>query len=286
MCINKENLFCRVLREAKRSGTAVAAINILNDITARAAVEAATRASRPIILQPSVATVKKYGVKQMAGIVNNIRSEASVPVVLHLDHCRDEELAKECIKAGWDSVMMDYSAKPFDMNVQLTSYMVGFAHKYGVAVEGEIGVIQGVEDDISHSVSSPASLEDTLEFVRMTGVDAVAPAIGTAHGLYKGRPELNFDLVEKLGVEHIPVVVHGGTGLSKENFQQLIRCGAAKINISTALKCTYLDSAREALKKEDISPNEFDRLVQDACSAMIEAFVRLFANEEVDVYAG
>lgn len=281
----QNNLFCMVLRDAQKTKTAVAAINILNDLTARAVVKAAEKAFRPVILQPSCGTVRRYGVEAFARLAESVRKTAAVPAVLHLDHCTDDTLARQCVRAGWDSVMMDYSALPLEENIMRTRRMADYAHLYGVAVEGEIGVIQGVEEDIVHQEAALASYEETMDFIEKTGIDAVAPAIGTAHGVYTSHPKLNFELVERLNCQPVPVVIHGGTGLAIEDFERLIACGAAKINISTALKQAYLGSARNALLQDKITPLGFDDAVETGCSARMEAFIRLFANERVDVYA-
>lgn len=281
----QNNLFCTVLRDAQQTKTAVAAINILNDLTTRAVVKAAERAFRPVILQPSTGTVRRYGAEAFARLAGSVRKAAEVPVVLHLDHCTDDTLARQCVRAGWDSVMMDYSALPYEENVTRTRRMADYAHIYGVAVEGEIGVIQGVEEDIAHMTASLASYEETMDYIAQTGIDAVAPAIGTAHGVYAKHPELNFTLVEKLRSQPVPIVIHGGTGLSIGDFERLIACGAAKINISTALKQAYLGAAQKALMQNDITPLGFDEAVETGCCARMEAFIRLFANEKVDVYA-
>lgn len=215
-------------------------------------------------------------------MINTLRARATVPVVLHLDHCSDEELARACVQGGWDSVMVDYSSLPFEQNVRLTRRIADYAHIYGVAVEGEIGIISGVEDDISHETACPATLEETMAYVEQTGIDAVAPSIGTAHGVYAARPELNFELIRQLGGRDVSIVIHGGTGLPKEDFQKLIGYGAVKINISTALKQIYLSASRQALDG-GYAPVEVDLRVEQDCSRQMEAFIRLFAGEEVDV---
>ncbi|MCI8795772.1 MAG: class II fructose-bisphosphate aldolase [Dorea sp.] len=279
----ESNRFIRVLSEARQTGKAIAAINILNYNTGSAVVLAAHRANRPVILQPSVGTVRRYGVETVAGMTGILREMTNVPVVLHLDHCMDEDLAFACIRAGWDSVMVDYSGEDFQDNVERTKRAVEYAHSYGAAVEGEIGVISGVEDEIVKEKEHPASLEETIRYLQETQVDAIAPAIGTAHGQYKEPPRLNFELVEKLRGYNVPIVVHGGTGLSEGDFRRLTACGAAKINISTALKKVYLDSARSHLGDTKISPLEFDRRVEEACSEEMEKFIRLFANEDIRI---
>lgn len=281
----QKNLFCTVLKNAQQTKTAIAAINVFNDLTSRAVVKAAERVFRPVILQPSTGTVRRYGVEAFARLAENAKAAAQVPVVLHLDHCTDDNLARACVRAGWDSVMMDFSTLPYEENVKRTRRMVDYAHIYGVAVEGEIGIIRGIEEEVSHDTASLATYEETADYIRETGIDAIAPAIGTAHGVYETQPELDFALVEQLGNQPVPVVIHGGTGLSNEDFERLIACGAAKINISTALKQVYLGAVRSALEQKNLTPLGFDDAVEKACCARIEAFIRLFASEKVDVYA-
>ena len=277
------NLFVRVLRRARESSTACASINILNYNTARAVIHAAERAGRPVILQPSVGTVRRYGVSEMFRMIDGLRSAASVPVALHLDHCRDEELARACADAGWDAVMMDYSALPLEENIRKTREMAAYAHPRGVAVEGEVGVILGVEEEVSSKTASAASYEDTLAFIEGAGVDAIAPSIGTAHGLYTGVPALNFGLVERLAAQPVPIVIHGGTGLPAADFRRLIALGAAKINLSTALKQVYLGGSRRQLENPDVAPVAFDEAVENAASLLMEKFIRLFAGEDVEL---
>ena len=274
----KGNVFVRILQEAKQTGTACAAINVLNYTTARAVICAAQRAKRPVILQPSSGTVRRYGIAETFRMLDGLRRGKETSVAIHLDHCTDVELATGCIDAGWDSVMMDFSARSLEENIALTRQAVDYAHRKGVAVEGEVGVIAGVEDEIAHETANPASYQETLAFLQAARVDAIAPAIGTAHGVYQGRPQLNFQLVEQ---QETAVVIHGGTGLPPQDFQRLIRLGAAKINISTALKQVYMQSSRQAIEIEGITPIAYDKQVEEACSAAMEQYIRLFAGEEV-----
>ena len=192
-----DNLFIDILRDSQRTRTGTASINILNYSTARAIIEAAEQARRDVILQPSSSTVKSYGVQPIFDMVQILRKNARVRVALHLDHCRDTALALACVDAGWDAVMMDFSALPLQQNIEKTGEVVRYAHARGVAVEGEIGVISGVEDEISGGAGSAANYDDTVAFVKASGIDAIAPAIGTAHGVYKHAPKLNYELDRK-----------------------------------------------------------------------------------------
>lgn len=226
-----------MLVKARQGGYAVPAFNILNPLTLAAVLEAAGRERSPVILQTSVATVKALGDRALARLARALIDDAAVPAVLHLDHCQDVALCARCCDLGWDSVMFDSSHLPFEENIVMTRKVRADAKAKGVDVEGEVGVIAGVEDDIAHAASSLAGYEETMRYIQETEVEAIAPAIGTAHGVYEGVPVINFDLVRRLGENTAcPVVVHGGTGLDDATFRRLIGLGATKINISTALK--------------------------------------------------
>jgi fructose-bisphosphate aldolase class II len=261
-----------LLSQARKEHFAIGAFNIFDYLTTRAAIDAANAANTPILLQTSVGTVKKFGPQALFDMMNLLRKKSAVPVLIHLDHCTDPALAKACVDAGWDSVMIDMSAKALDENIAVTADVGEYAHKREVCVEGELGVIKGVEEEISSDVEKLASYEDCLRFLEGSGVDAFAPAIGTAHGLYKSEVKLNYDLVKKLAdTTSTPVVVHGGTGLSDEQFARLIACGASKINVSTALKYAYIDGLRNYW---NVHQDEYNPLkLNDAAEASVKKTV-------------
>ncbi|MFT3983627.1 MAG: class II fructose-bisphosphate aldolase [Lachnospiraceae bacterium] len=276
----KENLFLTILEDAKTKGIAVGAVNIFNYLTIDAAISAASKAGKNIIIQTSAGTVKHYGVKKMLGMVHAIRDCSEVKVALHLDHCREKALGKECADAGWDGIMMDFSHLSLEENIHNTKEMVEYAHLRGVAVEGEIGVISGVEEDIISETAVHAGYQDTVKFINLTGVDAIAPSIGTAHGVYREAPELNFELVEQLGKLETPVVIHGGSGLSADTFSKLIKLGGRKVNISTVVKNTYLNKLKElVLSREFVTPLEFDTAVKRAVEDEIKKHLIVFGNK-------
>jgi fructose-bisphosphate aldolase class II len=234
-----------LLSQARAGGYAVGAFNIFDYLSARAAIDAANETRTPILLQTSVGTVKKFGPQRLFDMLDLLRRGSPVPILIHLDHCTDVALCKTCVDTGWDSVMVDMSEKPLEENISLSAEVRKYAAQKGVCVEGELGVIRGVEEEITADVEKLASYEDSLKFLEGSGVDAFAPAIGTAHGLYKKEVNLNFGLVKKLADNtQVPVVVHGGTGLTDSQFTMLIRNGASKINVSTALKYAYIDGLR------------------------------------------
>lgn len=277
----KNNLFVNILQQAKEEGNAVGAVNIFNYLTADAAVLAASELGVNLIIQTSAATVEHFGAQRLFDIVESVRKDAAVKVALHLDHCKKTELGKLCVDTGWDSVMMDFSQLSFEENIVRTREVVEYAHEKGVAVEGEIGIISGVEEDIVSDKQTGADFEETMEFVRRSGIDAVAPAIGTAHGVYRGVPKLNYELVEQLGREKTPVVIHGGTGLSAQQFRKLIALGGRKVNISTLVKNAYLGKIKElALSGEKLAPIPFDTEIRMAVKEEIKKHLAVFSGRE------
>jgi fructose-bisphosphate aldolase class II len=261
-----------LLSQARKEGFAIGAFNVFDYLTTKAAIDAANAVNTPILLQTSVGTVKKFGPQALFDMLDLLRKKSAVPVLIHLDHCTDVSLAKTCVDTGWDSVMVDMSEKPLAENISLTAEVGNYAHQRGVCVEGELGIIKGVEEEISADVEKLASYEDSLKFLGGTGIDAFAPAIGTAHGLYKNEVRLNYDLVKKLAdTTAVPVVVHGGTGLSDEQFTRLIVCGASKINVSTALKYAYIDGLRNYWNAH---PDEYNPLkLNDAAEKSVKKTV-------------
>ena len=228
----------------------VAAFNILDDLTIDAVLAAAEEERAPVIIQTSVKTVRAYGRDRLIAVLHAMARDVSIPVAMHLDHCPYRDVISECLEAGWNSVLFDAHELEVAENQRQTTEVVAEARKYGAHVEGEIEGIEGIEDDIgSDEASTLQKLEVAVEFIKTTGVDVFAPAIGNAHGQYKKAPRLNHqrvtDLVEATG---IPMALHGGTGLSPDQFRDLIARGCAKVNISTAIKEAYMRSGLEHLK--------------------------------------
>ena len=271
----------QMLNKAKNGAYAVPAFNILNHITARAVTNTCARLKSPVILQTSVATVKQCGVEGLAEFIVPMAKNAPVPVAVHLDHCRDADLAKACIDAGWSSVMVDYSHLPLAENIANTRAIADYAAGRAT-VEGELGAVSGVEDDISVAEGEDclADAGEAVEFVATAGIDVFAPAIGTAHGFYKHRPNIDFGLFEKLaGIINVPLVIHGGTGLDAEVFKKLVALGAAKINISSAIKKAYVDGAAAYLKTGGKNPLEMDAAIAKSVDAVVEQHIKIFGSE-------
>ena len=274
-----------ILDRAFRERYGVAAFNVVNDLTLEAVVAAAAELSSPVIVQTSVKTVRSIGSKLLFAMWREITAGVDVPVSLHLDHCPDRSVITECLKRGWNSVLFDGSRLPVEENLRQTAEVVIEARHYGAHVEGEIEPITGVEDGIgSDEDTGRESLDGALRFIRATGIDVFAPAIGNAHGMYKQTPHLDMQRVSDIvAVEPVPIALHGGTGMTDAQFVDLISRGCAKINISTALKMTFMQSSlahlESARAKDKWDPPSLFTDVRAAVMEMARAHIRRFGSE-------
>ena len=273
----------KMLSEARKGGYAVGAFNIVNYLTARAVVDAAEDLECPVILQTSVKTVKQIGVKQMISYLKPLCEMAKVDVAVHLDHCTDKDFAKECMDAGWSSIMFDGSKTPLDKNIEDTLDVKAHIAGRDITLEGEVGSIVGVEDDmvVHENDAAYATVEDCERYLKETGVDCLAPAVGTAHGVYKGEIRLNYDLFKEIeDMSPVPLVLHGGTGLSDEMFSRLIDLGASKVNISTALKIAYCSAmyAYSSANREEFNPLTLDDYAYRRVYALAYRHINFFTK--------
>lgn len=244
-----------LLEQCRENGYAVGAFNFCNLESAQAIVEVANELRLPVILITGPWEIPLLGVRALAGIAESVAEESDVPVCLHLDHGNSVELAAECIEAGFPSVMIDASHLPFDENVRMTRTVVEMAHAAGVTVEGELGAV-GMVGDLTVEGHASATLTDpkmAAEFVERTGVDALACAIGNAHGIYPQRPELDFERLEAIqrAVGETVVVLHGGSGTHPDQLRRAVAIGIAKVNVATELSKAYMDAIREADRSKD-----------------------------------
>jgi fructose-bisphosphate aldolase class II len=229
----------------------------------KAVINAAEIANSPVIIQVSVKTVNAIGIDTLFAMWTEMSRQVKIPLSLHLDHCPDRTLISQCLKKGWGSVLFDASAMTLDENRRQCIQVITEARLYGAGVEGEIDGIKGIEDGMgSDTDSEHKSLEASLDFIRSTGIDCFAPAIGNAHGVYAESPQLDTQLVSDITTSiPIPIALHGGTGLSEEQFKNLISFGCAKVNISTALKITFMQSNLAFLRQAETN-NKWDPLSQ------------------------
>ncbi|GAA4266201.1 class II fructose-bisphosphate aldolase [Frondihabitans peucedani] len=243
-------------RAARQGGYAVPAVNVFDEISMRAVIAAAERRSAPLIVQISVKTVRVSGTAFITDLFRSLTRDVAVPVALHLDHCPDRAVLDDVIAAGWSSVLFDASDRDLDDAVRETIEVTAAAHGAGVDVESEIENILGVEDDVGSDEARHAySVAQLADVAAQTGVDLIAPQLGTSHGLYRASPTLLPERAAELAaLTDVPVVLHGGTGLSAADFRAFIDAGVSKINISTAVKHAYMQASLahlEAAREQD-----------------------------------
>lgn len=229
-----------VLQPAQQQNYAVGAFNFNGIEDARGILDAAEALRSPVILMTSINAVSYMGGPEaVAGYISGLSELYTVPVVLHLDHAEDYDFICHCVDAGYSSVMIDASKLPYEENIFLTRRVAEYAHSHGVSVEAELGCLGGREENISVSDREAALTEpqEVPEFVARTGIDALAVAIGTQHGFYKAEPKLDFERLKRIrSLTSLPLVLHGGTGISDADFNLAIDCGMSKINVGTELK--------------------------------------------------
>jgi tagatose 1,6-diphosphate aldolase GatY/KbaY len=251
-----------LLVEARKNGYGIVAFNIHTLEMLQAVVDAAEETGSPLILQTTVGTVKHLGMDYIVGAANTAAKNASIPIALHLDHCQDFNLIVQCMRAGYSSVMIDASMHSFEENVQQTKKVVEVARALNVNVEAELGKVGGVEDDIVVS-DADASLADPNEceqFIKLTGVSTLAPAIGTAHGIYKGEPNINFERIAQIAkLVDVPLVLHGGSGIPADLVRRCVSLGMAKMNVATELKNAFSRSIRQFFidHPEELDPRQY-----------------------------
>ena len=265
-----------MLVKATEEKYAVGAFNITNLIQMEAVVEAAVNKKAPLIIQTSVAPSKFLGPRVLGAIYKTLAESAPIPICLHLDHCTDVEYCKECADAGYTNIMIDASKQVFQENIKQTKEVCDYCHNIGgISVEGELGTVSGIEDQVKVAEDEAALCdpEQALKFVNQTGIDIFAPAIGTAHGVYKTKnPKLDFDRLKEIGdlingdEINVPLVIHGGTGLQPDVSKKLVSLGGSKFNVSTDLKHALIDATHDYISshRDEYNPGKIDLAVRDA----------------------
>ncbi len=271
-----------LIKRAFKERYAVAAINVVNDLTMDAVLSAAEELKAPVIVQTSVKHVEMTGINVMYAMWCEMTKNISVPVALHLDHCPDRALISACLAKGWNSVLFDASKLGVEDNKRQCIEVVAEARKYGADVEGEIEGFKRTEEMTGDEAAHVQSLDTVVDFVKATGVDVFAPAIGNAHGMYKTTPHLdNQRVTDIVNATGIPVALHGGTGMTEEQFTDLIGRGCAKVNISTALKIAFMKSGYDFMTE---NPGKYDppsifKVQRAAVMEMAKDHMRKFGSE-------
>lgn len=238
-----------MLKKAKENKYAVPHFNINNCEWAKYILEECNELQTPVIIGVSEGAIKYIGgyntVSMMiSGLIKDLN--VTIPVCLHLDHGSSLESCKKAIDAGFSSVMIDASKKNIEENISITTKTVNYAHQKGVSVEAELGYIGTTS---SQNSMRNTTAEECIEFYNATGIDALAPAIGSVHGIYKKKPNLDFETISKISSNiPIPIVLHGGTGIPKDQLKKCISCGISKININTDLQIAWNKAVRKYIK--------------------------------------
>lgn len=242
-----------LLDAATRAGKAIAALNFYNAETLIAHLRAAKASSQSIILQTTEATIDYLGLEIIVGMATAAADQLEQPVALHLDHGRSYDLAARCIDKGYTSVMIDGSKMSFADNCTMTRRVVELAHLAGVSVEGELGHVGQNSECAEVATQFLTEASDAVRFVSETNVDALAVAIGTAHGFYKGKVRLDFARLQQISaaVPNTPLVLHGGSGVSTELLQKSIAYGIRKVNFGTELKDAFTRAVKRSLSSSD-----------------------------------
>lgn len=244
-----------MLRKAQEQGFAVGAFNVENMEMAQAIISAAEELRAPVILQTTPSTVRYAGTGMYAAMVAALAQEATVPVAMHLDHGNSFALCAQALRSGYTSVMIDGSKLPLEENIALTYKVSEMCAAVGVPVEGEIGRVGGKEDDLE-SDGGYTIPEEAVRFEKESGLFSMAVGVGTAHGFYKEKPQLNKELITTLrGMLQAPMVLHGASGLSDEDVKDCIRRGICKVNFATELRAAYTEGVKAVLAE---NPKTFD----------------------------
>ncbi|MBT2734821.1 class II fructose-bisphosphate aldolase [Bacillus sp. ISL-7] len=273
-----------MLIKAKAEGYAVGQFNLNNLEFTQAILQAAQAENSPVILGVSEGAARymsgfKTVVKMVEGLMEDLK--VTVPVAIHLDHGSSFEKCKEAIDAGFTSVMIDASHHPFEENIEITSKVVDFAHSKGVSVEAELGTVGGQEDDVIAEGVIYADPKECEELVKRTGIDCLAPALGSVHGPYKGEPNLGFAEMEEIGkITGLPLVLHGGTGIPLKDIQKSVSLGTAKINVNTENQIASAKAVRESLaaKPEEYDPRKYLGPARDAIKETVIGKIREFGS--------
>lgn len=272
-----------ILEKAKQGNYAVPHFNINNLEWTRYILEEMQELNSGVILGVSEGAIKYMGgVNVVTNIVKSLIKDLNIQidVVLHLDHGSSFEICQKCIDAGFTSVMIDASHYPLLKNIEITKKVVEYAHDKNVTVEAEIGQIGGTEDGMEGK-NYNAKLEDVIALVNSTHIDSVAPALGSVHGLYKGKPNLDFITMKKISDNvSIPLVLHGGTGIPDNLIQEAIKNGINKININTELQIAWANEVRKFLKENETvyDPRKVISSGEKAIKNVVKEKTKLFKN--------
>ncbi len=272
----------QMLRDAQKGGYAVGAFNTDNMEILQAVIAAAVKLHSPVILQANPVIVEYAGLDYFFAMAKTAAKSADVPVAIHLDHGNSFDLAMKALRTGYTSIMFDGSHMDIHENIRITKSIVDACIPAGIPVEAEIGKVGGKEDKIDAGEGEYTDVDEAADFADKTGVSSLAVAIGTAHGVYKGIPKLNYELLSRLrNALSIPLVLHGASGLPDEALTECIRRGICKINFATELRMAYTEGLKEffAEKPESFDAKEYGRHAREKVMLKVMERIRICGSE-------
>lgn len=268
-----------VLSIASKTKTAIPGFNIDNIEIPEAIMVAAERCRCPVILTIGQGAIRAGQMLHLADVVRRLAAQTDLPVVLHLDHGISYEQTIQCLRAGFTSVMFDGSRLPLAENIAVTKEVTAAAHAVGVSVEAELGAIGGVEDGVAGGGRNLVDIREVETFIHAVQVDALAVGIGNAHGMYKGLPNLDFNLLQQCqNLNPPPLVLHGGSGIPDDMIRRAIAIGIRKINVATEVRNAFMTGLEESVKDRDIY--SMYQSAAERVTMLAEAKMRLFQGME------
>lgn len=271
-----------MLKNAQTGNYAVGAFNAENMEMVQAIIAAAEELDAPVIVQTTPGTVRYAGLELYLANVAAAAASAKVPVAMHLDHGDSYGLAMQALRVGYTSIMIDGSKEVLEKNIALTKSVADACRPSGVPVEGELGKVGGKEDDLECSGTGYTDPEEAVEFVKQTGVSSLAVGVGTAHGVYAATPVLNTELIGVLRSRiHVPMVLHGASGLSNEAVRECIRRGICKVNFATELRIAYTEAVKDYLSKnpKTIDPKKYGAAARESVKELVKGRIRVLGSD-------
>lgn len=272
-----------LLKNALQGRYAIGAFNAENMEMVQAIIDAAEELHAPVIIQTTPSTIAYATPSMYQKMVLAKAKEASVPVVMHLDHGNSFELCQKSLEAGYTSVMIDGSKLSYEDNVAVSKRTADMAKASGISVEAELGTVGGKED--SYEVSDKDALytnpAQAADFVKRTGIQSLAVAIGTAHGFYKGEPKLDFERLSEIrNAVSVPLVLHGASGVPDEMVVKSIELGICKVNFATELRVAYTKGVRQILEDEKIfDPKKYGAAGREAVKLLVKEKIHFLGSE-------
>ena len=293
-----------LLLAARKHGYAIGAFNFSNLEQLQAIVEAAEAEKSPVFVSTSEGAIEYATMPQLVAMAHTAAKSARVPVVLHLDHGKDPDIVKLAIRSGYTSVMFDGSSRPYGQNVTLTKQLATLAHRRHIPLEAELGVLKGIEDTVSADVNVLTDPSQAREFVRATGCDSIAVAIGTSHGVhkFKGLANLDFQRLREIAAQvNVPIVLHGASGVlpnlvaeataygaefgpahgvDDQSILNAVKLGVAKVNIDSDLRLAFIDAVRKVIQTspESFDPRQILGPARDLMTQVVRQKMRLFGS--------